>query len=107
MSWMVRVADLVARQGRIKPKRLKQLCAPLRSVKGVAEHGAEAVSVAELVTGARQNAGRAVALKPILPLGEATEVPARYICADCEGAFVVLSLYHIDANRRSSLYCLW
>mmetsp|Transcript_101608 Transcript_101608/g.291235 ORF Transcript_101608/g.291235 Transcript_101608/m.291235 type:complete len:469 (+) Transcript_101608:86-1492(+) len=100
-SWLVRVADLVARQGRIKQKRLKQLCAPLCSVKGVAEQGAEAVGVAELITGAAQNEGRAVALKPILPLGEASEVPARYICADRTGAFVVLSLYHLDAKRLS------
>jgi tetratricopeptide (TPR) repeat protein len=93
-----RLADLVARKGKVKVKRLMALTAPLGQV--AAPHGYTMSTLSELSGG--DNRGVAVAVRVLVPLGS-SQVPEQFVVADSTGECVALSLYQTDSKRCQEL----
>jgi tetratricopeptide (TPR) repeat protein len=91
----VRSAELVARKGQLKPKRLAQHAAQLAASSSSLPRlpaGLEYKPLSELSEGA--NAGAALVLKAIMP-GGGNSPPEQVLAIDAAGACIMLSLYQV------------
>jgi Tetratricopeptide repeat len=93
----VRSAELVARKGQVKPKRLAQHAAQLAASSSSSSlprlpAGLEYKPLSELSEGA--NAGAALVLKAIMP-GGGNSPPEQVLAIDAAGVCVMLSLYQV------------
>lgn len=110
--WRARVGELVLRQGRLKPKRLKELAAPLRDagrLRALLPPGSAhelVASPSELAVGS--NKGKAVALAVAVPLRRGGDSPPDTFltiggaAAGAEGGSttcVSLSVYNSDTSK--------
>lgn len=99
-----RAAELIARRGRVKPKRLRQLAALAKAA--TAPDGAALTPLASLAVG--ENPAKAVALTVVLPVQKGAETPPDVFLlvgapesADAPLGCIALSLYNADSSRIS------